>query len=64
MFLLVDEMFKQKGNTIKFTMGNPITAKELNNKRTNYEWAQKIRSHVYGIENNPNFEFKDTLTNE
>ena len=64
MFLLVDEMFKQKGNTIKFTMGNPIKAKELTAEKTNHEWAQKIRSHVYKIENNPNFEFKDTLTNE
>ena len=64
MFFLVDEMFKQKGKTIKFTMGNPIKAKDLTDEKTNHEWAQKIRTHVYKIENNPNFDFKDTLTNE
>ena len=60
MLLLADEMFKQKGSTITFTMGKPISYKQLTNQKNDLEWAQIIKEHVYELENNPNFEFKES----
>ena len=61
MFLLPSEMFLQKGNTIKFTMGEPIEPKILSNSKTDLEWAQLIKNFVYQIKNNANFDFKDYI---
>lgn len=61
MFLLPNEMFLQKGKTIKFTMGHPIDPKLLTNSKTNLEWAQLIKKFVYQIKNNANFDFKDYI---
>lgn len=61
MFLLADEMFKQNGNTINFTLGNPISPKKLTKDKTNHQWAQIIKEHVYRLKNNPNFEIEDSL---
>ena len=61
MFLLPNEMFLQKGKTIKFTMGQPIDPKLLSNSKTDLEWAQLIKKFVYQIKNNSNFDFKDYI---
>ena len=61
MFLLPNEMFLQKGKTIKFTMGHPIDPKLLTNSKTDLEWAQLIKKFVYQIKNNANFDFKDYI---
>ena len=58
MFLLADEMFKQKGNTISFTLGKAILPEQLNKTKTNHQWAQIIKELVYKIKNNPNFEIE------
>ena len=47
MFFLVDEMFKQKGNTIDITMGKPIDPENLNDKKNDLEWAQEINCLLY-----------------
>lgn len=57
MLFLADEMFKKQGSTITFTFGKPINPNKLNKELTDLEWAQKIKNHVYELENNPNFEF-------
>ena len=57
MLLLADEMFKKRGSTIHLTMGNPIDPKCFNKTKSNQEWAQAVKNHVYNLENNPNFEF-------
>ena len=57
MLLLVDEMFKKRGSTIHLTMGNPIDPTCFNKTKSNQEWAQAVKNHVYNLENNPNFEF-------
>lgn len=62
MFLLVNEMFKQKGNIINFTLGQPILPKQLNKSKTNHQWAQIIKELVYKIKNNPNFEIEHFKT--
>ena len=61
MFLLPNEMFLQKGKTIKFTMGQPINPKMLSKSKTDLEWAQLIKNFVYQIKNNANFDFKDFI---
>ena len=61
MFLLPNEMFLQKGKTIKFTMGQPIDPKLFSNSKTDLEWAQLIKKFVYQIKNNANFDFKDYI---
>ena len=64
MFFLVDEMFKQKGNTINITMGKLIEPKFLDNKKNDSEWAQVIKNYVYNIKNNINLEFIESIKNE
>ena len=64
MFFLVDEMFKQKGNNIKITMGKLIDPKILDNKKNDSEWAQAIKNYVYKIQNNINAEFIESIKNE
>ena len=64
MFFLVDEMFKQKGNTIEITMGKLIEPKFLDNKKNDSEWAQVIKNYVYNIKNNINLEFIESIKNE
>ena len=59
MLFLADEMFKQQGTTITFTFGKPINPENLHNRFTDLEWAQKIKNHVYELENNPNFELSN-----
>ena len=61
MFLLPGEMFLQKGNSINFIMGKPISSKELNNSKSDLEWAQLVKEYVYKIKNNSNFKFKDFI---
>ena len=61
MFLLPNEMFLQKGNSIKFIMGKPIDIKLLNDRKSDQEWAQLIKEFVYQIKNNVNFDFKDYI---
>ena len=61
MFLLPNEMFLQKGKTIKFTMGQPVNPKLFSNSKTDLEWAQLIKKFVYQIKNNANFDFKDYI---
>jgi len=48
MFTLPDEMFKQKGNTISMTFGQPIMPDLLNKKRP-LEMAAEIRALVYQL---------------
>ena len=64
MFFLVDEMFKQKGNTIEITMGRLIEPKFLDSKKNDSEWAQVIKNYVYNIKNNINLEFIESIKNE
>ena len=64
MFFLVDEMFKQKGNTIEITMGRLIEPKFLDSKKNDSEWAQVIKNYVYNIQNNINLEFIESIKNE
>ncbi len=52
MFTLPDEMFKQKGKTIKLIFGNPISPEQLDRKKP-IEVAADLRNLVYRLKSDP-----------
>jgi putative hemolysin len=58
MFFLVDEMFRQKGKKISFTIGKPIRYEVFNKSKTDKEWVEKLKTHIYNIADNPNAHFE------
>ena len=52
MLYLADEMFKQKGKTIHFNIGEAISWKTFNQSNSQKEWAQKVKNHVYALKSN------------
>jgi len=57
MFYLVDEGLKQKGKTLKITIGKPISYTKFDKSKNHQSWAQEVKKHVYKIVKNPNIEF-------
>ncbi|MCB9251635.1 MAG: 1-acyl-sn-glycerol-3-phosphate acyltransferase [Flavobacteriales bacterium] len=57
MFWLVDEMFKQKGKTIKFSFGKPVPPEHFDKSRSMPEWSSLMREFVYKLENDPKADF-------
>lgn len=57
MIYLVDEMFKQRGQTLTLTFGEPIPFETLDSRRTAWEWAAAIKHHVYRLGRDPNDRF-------
>ncbi|MCF6365766.1 MAG: 1-acyl-sn-glycerol-3-phosphate acyltransferase [Bacteroidales bacterium] len=49
MFYLVDESIKQKGNTLKITIGKPIAYSKFDKSKSHFEWAQEVKKHIYKI---------------
>lgn len=57
MFFLPDEMFRQNGKTLSMTYGKPIAPENWTNEHTSEQWAEKLRSHIYQLKNQPNLDF-------
>lgn len=51
MFLLPDELFKQRGKTFVITFGKPIDWKTFDRSRSPVAWAASVKDIVYGISN-------------
>ena len=51
MLYLVDEMYKQKNKTIKIILGKPISYLIFDKEFTDQQWAEKLKNHVYSLEN-------------
>lgn len=49
MFYLVDEVFRQKGKFIKFTIGKPIPYTAFTKINSDICWAEKVKAHVYAL---------------
>jgi len=49
MFYLVNELFKQVGETIDITVGKAILPEELKDDKSDREWAAIIRSKCYAL---------------
>ena len=50
MFYLVDEVFKQKGKSIKLTIGSPIPYTTFTKTCSAFDWAEKVKEHIYGLQ--------------
>ncbi len=53
MLYLVDEMMKQKKQSLTVTFGKAITPDTFDNTLRPIEWAQRVREHVYALEHQP-----------
>lgn len=52
MFYLVNELFKQVGEEIDITIGKAILPEDLEDDRSDWEWAEFIRSKCYQLKEN------------
>ena len=52
MFYLMDEMFRQKDQTITITFGKQIPFTIFDKSHTDAEWAEKVKAHVYALGTN------------
>jgi putative hemolysin len=50
MLLLPDEMFKQKGHTVKINFGKPFDSAILDGSKPHRAWATQIKKYVYSEE--------------
>jgi putative hemolysin len=57
MIYLVDEMFKQRSRTLTLTIGAPIRWESLDRSITDWEWARRLRRHVYRLASDPEARF-------
>ena len=51
MLFLVDEMFKQRGQTITLTIGKPISYATFDKSKTPMEWAEWVKTETYKMNN-------------
>jgi len=49
MLYLVDEMIRQKGQTIRITFGEPIPYTTFDKSKTDTQWAETVREKVYQL---------------
>ncbi len=59
MLYLPDEMFKQRGQNIHITFGQPVPASFFDKSRKPEAWAALLRDYIYACNNNPNLRFED-----
>ena len=50
MLFLPDEMFKQKGKTIRIHYGKPVPPSFFDDSRTHQQWANKMKEYIYSNE--------------
>lgn len=61
MLFLPDEMFRQKGKTIKIHFGKPIPYTFFDASKTHQQWADKLKEYIYAKEFMENISFQDYL---
>ena len=61
MLFLVDEVFKQKNKDIIITFGKPVSGSVFDKRYSDKQWAEKLKKHVYKLENDPDLIFKTEL---
>lgn len=49
MLYLSDELFKQKGKHIRFVVGEPVMARDLDHSKSDVQWAQWFKDKVYAL---------------
>ena len=61
MLFLPDEMFKQKGNTVKIHFGKPFHTSILNNTKSHKQWAAVIKTYIYSPEFKKGISFEEYI---
>lgn len=64
MLYLVDEFAKQKGQTLKFYFGKPISYKTFDNRFKRKEWAELTRKFSYKLAENNEADFEEFILQE
>ncbi len=49
LMLLPSEMLKKQNQTIRVRIGKPIPYQKFDSTQSHWDWAQKVRKHVYNI---------------
>lgn len=49
MLYLPDEMFRQKNKKLRIIFGEPVPYSTFTREYTHYQWAQKMKEHVYDL---------------
>lgn len=49
MLYLPDEMFRQQNKKLRIIFGKPVPYSTFTKENTHYQWAQKMKAHVYGL---------------
>jgi putative hemolysin len=49
MFYLVDEMYKQRGKTLTFTFGEPVSWETFSKDKPAEYWAEAMKQHMYAL---------------
>ncbi len=49
MLYLPDEMFRQQNKKLRIIFGKPVPYSTFTKEYTHYQWAQKMKKHVYGL---------------
>lgn len=57
MILLVDEMFRQRGRTLRIVFGPPISPITFDDRCSDREWADTLRRYVYALGERPRLSF-------
>lgn len=61
MFFLPDEMFKQRGQTVKIHFGKAFDANILDNRMSHRAWAQVIKKYVYSEDFKKGISFEEYI---
>lgn len=61
MLFLPDEMFKQRGQTVKIHFSQPFDSAILHNKKTHREWAAHLKQFIYSKEFHQGIPFEEYM---
>src|ERR1019366_273517 len=61
MLFLPDEMFKQRGHTIKVHFGKPFDASILNKSKSHRAWAAHIKKYIYSDDFKKDISFEEYI---
>ena len=64
MFYLVNEMYKQKGKTLTFTFGEPISWETFSPEHRDEYWSEKVKQHVYALHSGDHSKLLPTITSQ